>query len=336
MAQHEHPVAQLVRDIRHLDRLKETFVKGFVLEGNYKGRIHCQFNQLRSDEGGTVTGRFSSSQPNLQQIPIRGDDSKPIRTVFIAEQSQHWHKFDWNQIEFRLLVNDAFELDRRGLCECPGTQEVVEKFNTDPNTDYHQLVAEMIKRDRTMAKGVNFGLIYGEGIARLCHELGISREEGEELLRKYHECVPFMRPLMDHYKNRARNRREVRTLFGRRRNFNRWATRDDRIIVSDKRPPNSRLAFTYTALNARIQGSAADIMKTAMVKVWESGVCNVIGAPHLTVHDELDLSSPDTKAGREAVAEIRCIMEHAATLSLPLKVDAKSGPNWGACETIIP
>ena len=187
LAQHEHPIAQLINDVRRLDKLKETFVKGVVLEGNYKGRIHCQFNQLRSDEGGTVTGRFSSSQPNLQQIPIRGEDGKPIRTMFISEQSQRWHKLDYNQVEFRLLVNDAFELDRRGLCECPGAQEVVEKFNTDPNTDYHQLVAEMIERDRTIAKGVNFGLIYGEGIARLCHDLGISREEGEELLRKYHE-----------------------------------------------------------------------------------------------------------------------------------------------------
>ena len=332
LAQHEHPIAQLVNDVRRLDKLKETFVKGFVLEGNYKGRIHCQFNQLRSDEGGTVTGRFSSSQPNLQQIPIRGEDGKPIRTMFVPEQSQRWHKLDYNQVEFRLIVNDAFELDRRGLCECPGAQEVVEEFNTNPEADYHQIIADMTGLDRSAAKTVNFGLAYGEGTARLCHDLGLSREEGEELLRKYHEQAPFMRPLMDHYKDRARNTREVRTLFGRRRHFNRWATRDGKIIVSDRQPPNSRLAFTYTALNARIQGSAADIMKTAMVKIWESGVCDVIGAPHLTVHDELDLSSPDTQAGREAVAEIKHIMENVAALSLPLKVDAKSGPNWGACE----
>jgi DNA polymerase I len=126
--------------------------------------------------------------------------------------------------------------------------------------------------------------------------------------------------------------REVRTLFGRRRHFNRWETKDGKIIVSDKRPRNSRLAFTYTALNARIQGSAADIMKTAMVRIWESGVCYVVGAPHLTVHDELDLSSPGTKAGHEAIAEIKDIMEHAAKLNLPLKVDTGSGPSWGACE----
>jgi DNA polymerase I-like protein with 3'-5' exonuclease and polymerase domains len=332
LAQHEHPTAKLVHDIRRLDKLKETFVKGFVLEGNYKGRIHCQFNQLRSDEGGTVTGRFSSSQPNLQQIPIRGEEGKPIRTMFVPEQSQRWHKLDYNQVEFRLIINDAFELDRRGLCTCPGAQEVVEEFNTNPEADYHQIIADMTGLDRSAAKTVNFGLAYGEGTARLCHDLGLSREEGEELLRKYHEQAPFMRPLMDHYKDQARNTREVRTLFGRRRRFNRWATRDGRIIASDKQPPNCRLAFTYTALNARIQGSAADIMKTAMVKVWESGVCDVVGAPHITVHDELDLSSPDSEAGHEAVAEIKNIMEHAAVLSVPLKVDAKSGPNWGACE----
>ena len=151
-------------------------------------------------------------------------------------------------------------------------------------------------------------------------------------MQEYHERVPFMRPLMEHYKQRVRSRREVRTLFGRRRRFNRWATRDGKISMNDKRPPGARLAFTYTGLNARIQGSAADIMKAAMVKVWESGVCSVIGAPLLTVHDELDLSAPDAQAGREAVAEIKNIMEHAAKLSLPLKVDAQSGPSWGACE----
>jgi DNA polymerase I-like protein with 3'-5' exonuclease and polymerase domains len=332
LAQQKHPVAKLVADVRRLDKLKETFVKGFVLEGNHKGRIHCQFNQLRSDEGGTVTGRFSSSQPNLQQIPVRGDDSKPIRALFIPEQSQHWHKLDWNQVEFRLVVNDAFELQRRGLCQCPGVQAVVEKFNVDPSTDYHQLIADLIGRDRRTAKPVNFGVIYGAGAARLCQELGIPREEGEELLRRYHACVPFMRALMDHYKNRAWRTMEIRTLFGRRRHFNRWSDKDGTIIVSDKRPPSSKLAFTYTALNARIQGSAADIMKAAMVKVWDSGVCDIVGAPHLTVHDELDVSSPDSKAGYEAVAEIKDIMENIVALNLPLKVDAKSGINWGMCE----
>jgi DNA polymerase-1 len=303
-----------------------------VLEGNYKGRIHCQFNQLKSDENGTVTERFSSSQPNLQQIPVRGEDGKPIRKVFIPEQLQRWHKFDWNQIEFRLVVNDALELDRRGLCECPGAQEVVDEFTINPNVDFHQIVAEMTRRDRSTAKSVNFCIIYGGGPDRLCHELGISREECEELLREYHERVPFMRSLMNHYKCKAKHEKVVQTLYGRRRHFNRWRTQDDRIIFSDRRPPNAELAFTYTALNARIQGSAADIMKDAMVKIWESGVCDVIGVPHLTIHDELDLSSPDTKAGHEAVAEVKHIMEHTAQLNLPLKVDAQSGPNWGACE----
>jgi DNA polymerase-1 len=332
LASAEHPIAKLVLDIRHLDKLKETFVKGAVLEGNYKGRIHCQFNQLRSDEGGTVTGRFSSSQPNLQQIAVKGEDGKSVRKLFVPEQSQCWHKLDWNQIEYRLIVNDAYELDRRGLCRCPGANEVVEEFKNNPNADFHQIVADMTGLERGAAKAVNFGLAYGEGTARLCRDLGLSREEGEELLEKYHAHAPFMRPLMDHYKDRARLTREVRTLFGRCRRFNRWITRDGGVITSDRRPPGCRVAFTYTALNARIQGSAADIMKAAMVKVWESGVCDVIGAPHLTVHDELDLSSPDTKAGREAVAEIKRIMEQAAVLNLPLKVDASTGANWGACE----
>lgn len=141
--QHEHPVAKLILDIRRIDKLKETFVKGFVLEGNYKGRIHCQFNQLRSDEGGTVTGRFSSSLPNLQQIPTRSKDGKLVREVFLPEQDQYWHKLDWSQIEYRLIANDAFELDRRGLCDCPGAQEVIDEFCNDPDADFHQIVANI-------------------------------------------------------------------------------------------------------------------------------------------------------------------------------------------------
>jgi DNA polymerase I-like protein with 3'-5' exonuclease and polymerase domains len=248
LAQHEHPIAKLVLDVRRLDKLKETFIKGFVLEGSYKGRIHCQFNQLKSDENGTVTGRFSSSQPNLQQIPVRGEDGKLIRTVFIPDESQHWHKLDWSQIEFRLVVNDACELDRRGLCECPGAQAMVDEFNTNPNADFHQIVADMIQRDRDeVAKRINFGIIYGMGLDSLCHELDVAPVEGKELLREYHERVPFMRPLMEHYKNRAKDVKVVRTLYGRRR----------RLGGPDYKP--------HAALNARIQGSAADIMKAAMV-----------------------------------------------------------------------
>jgi Mesyanzhinovviridae DNA polymerase len=334
LALEAHPIAKLIRDVRHLDRLKETFVRGVVLEGNHKGRIHCQFNQLKSDENGTVTGRFSSSNPNLQQIPKRGEDGKLVRKVFIAEESQDWHKLDYSQVEFRLIVNDAFELDRRGLCQCPGVQAIVEEFNVNPKADYHQITADRTGFDRdSIAKAINFGLAFGEGTAALCRNLGVDLEKGEKIIREYHERMPFMRPLMKHYKRKARLTKEVRTLYGRRRHFNQWGTKDGSIIVGDARPPNSELAFTYTALNARIQGSAADIMKNAMVKVWESGACDVVGAPHLTVHDELDLSAPRTPAGCEAVAEIKHIMEHTAVLNLPLKVDAEAGPNWGTCFT---
>lgn len=333
LAQHKHPVAKMINDARHCDKLKETFIKGFVLEGNHKGRIHCQFNQLRSDEGGTVTGRFSSSTPNLQQIPIRGADGKLIRAVFIPEKSQLWHKLDYSQIEYRLIVNDAYELDKRGECVCRGAAEVVEEFKNNADADYHQIIADMTGLERSAAKTVNFGLAYGEGIVKLCRDLGLSRDDGEQLLKEYHKRAPFMRPLMNYYKDdKAKMQKEVRTLYNRRRHFNRWITDDGKIVTSDVRPPNSQLAFTYTGLNSRIQGSAADIMKDGMVKIWQSGTCAVVGAPHLTVHDELDFSSPNNKAGREAIGEIKHIMENVVKLNLPLKVDAKSGPNWGSCE----
>jgi DNA polymerase-1 len=206
-------------------------------------------------------------------------------------------------------------------------QEVVDEFNANSNTDFHQVVAEMARLERSAAKKVNFGIIYGVGPDSLCFQLGISREECDELLREYHNLV--VRPLMNHYKDKAKHEKTVRTLYGRRRHFDRRRSEEGRPGVDDRRLPNVK---PHAALNARIQGSAADIMKDAMVKVWESGVCDVIGAPHLTVHDELDLSSPDTKAGHEAVAEVKHIMEHTAKLSLPLKVDAQLGGSWGACE----
>ena len=126
---------------------------------------------------------------------------------------------------------------------------------------------------------------------------------------------------------------EIETLLGRIRRFNTWEIRrGDQVFYFRERRPGSRRAFTHAALNARIQGSAADIMKLSMVNIWESGICDVLGAPHLTVHDELCGSYRDNKAGREALRELKHIMENCVELLVPLKVDATTGPNWGSCE----
>ena len=323
---HQHPVADLIRRVRHLDKLREAFIKG-ILEKHVDGRIFTQFNQLRSDSNGTVSGRLSSSKPNLQQIPVRSVEGKLIRSIFIPEEGQRWFKNDWSQIEYRLIVNDAASL------KLPGAQAVVDKYNSDQNADFHQIVADMTGLDRYAAKTVNFGLAYGEGVAKLCASLGLSKENGETLLSEYHRRAPFIKQLANGCMSIAARTGQIETLLGRVRQFNMWEIRHgDKLLYFRERRPGSRRAFTHAALNARIQGSAADIMKLAMVKIWESGICDVLGAPHLTVHDELDGSYHDDKAGREALRELKHLMESCVKLMVPLRVDGGTGPNWGSCE----
>jgi DNA polymerase I-like protein with 3'-5' exonuclease and polymerase domains len=325
----DHPMAEKIVRARKVDKLVGTFLEGCILEGHYKGRVHCQFNQLKSEEGGAVSGRFSSSKPNLQFIPVRTDEGRMLRRMFLADEGEvYWHK-DYSQIEFRLLTEDAAAL------KLPGAQQIVEAYRTDPKTDFHEVIAQMAAIDRRRAKTINFGLAYGEGVAKLARQLGLSRDEAEAFIRGYHRKVPFMRPLMDYFTAQASKTGEIRTLMYRRRRFDLWESKrraTGEVFYTPHRIPGSKRAFTYRALNARTQGGAADVMKKAMVDVWESGVCDVLGVPQLTVHDELDGSFKDTKAGREALAELHHIMEHTVELSVPLKVDGSLGPNWGDCE----
>ena len=205
---HQHPVTDLIRRVRHLDKLRETFIKG-ILEKHVDGRIFTQFNQLRSDSNGTVSGRLSSSRPNLQQIPVRSVEGKLIRSIFIPEEGQRWFKNDWSQIEYRLIVNDAASL------KLPGAQAVVDKYNSDQNADFHQIVADMTGLDRYAAKTVNFGLAYGEGVAKLCASLGLSKENSETLLSEYHRRAPFIKHLANGWMSIVARTGQIETLLGR-------------------------------------------------------------------------------------------------------------------------
>jgi DNA polymerase-1 len=324
----EHPLAQQIQRARWLDKMRGTFLQGAVLNGNHCSRIHTTFNQLRSDEGGTVTGRFSSSLPNLQHIPSRTAESKVIRRVFVPEPNSHWLKFDWSQVEYRLIVHDA------ACAEYPGADEVVHRYRNDPSTDFHAVIADLTGLDRYSAKTINFGLAYGEGSKTLARQLRKSLAEAEVLLRHYHTSAPFIRPLSQYLSAIAGRKGVVETLLGRKRRFNKWSKRlqDGTLLVRPEYFKGSQRAFLHAALNARIQGSAADIMKLAMVKVAESGAIDVLGVPHLTVHDELDFSLPKTASGLEAAREVRHIMETCVDLRVPLRVDVGLGPSWGQAE----
>jgi DNA polymerase I-like protein with 3'-5' exonuclease and polymerase domains len=313
----------LVTAARSAEKFKGTFVEGYILNGNVKGRIHANFNSLRSDSGGTVSGRFSSSHPNLQNIPSHGEMGKLIRSIFVPDPGTKWWALDWSQVEYRIIVHYA------ALMKFPGAQDAADAYINDPGTDFHEMVGEMAGISRGDAKALNFGLAYGQGLPLLCYNLGVSETEGQRIIGRYHENAPFVKKLSDAAALRATSTGFVTTIMGRRRRFMQWEKRGQLLdYVGNERQPGARRAFTHKSLNAVIQGSAADIMKKAMIDCWDAGVFDVLDVPYLTVHDELDGSMPETKEGREAFEEVRHIMETSTKLLVPLKADGSVGNDW--------
>ena len=286
---------------------------------------------VAEDESYLACGIFNhnSSLPNLQQVPVRTDEGKALRRLFQPDEGQSLYKDDFSQIEYRLIAHDACHLN------LPGGRKVVDEFCNNPNADFHQIVAEMTGLKREYAKTVNFGLAYGEGVKKLSKDLGLSEEDGAAIIAEYHRRAPFMRPLAQGLTNQAKINGVVSTLMNRKRRFNLWIRENkldpDNPIIKRWMFPGSRRAFTHKALNARTQGSAADIMKKAMVDVWESGVCDTV-MPQLTVHDELVGSFVPGKKSKEALREIKYLMENCIKLLLPLRVDAQTGKSWGECK----
>jgi len=315
---HSHPIVKLIARAREISKAHTTFIDT-IIKHEHKGRIHAEINQLRSDQGGTVTGRFSYSNPNLQQIPARNKELGPaIRSLFIPEQNCKWGVFDYSQQEPRLVVHYA------SLQNLYGVGDVLESYK-DSNVDFHQIVAEMADIPRSQAKTINLGLFYGMGKNKLQAELGINKEKSDNLFRQYHSRVPFVKQLMDNVMQRAQMRGQIRTLLGRLCRFHLWEPNQFGIhkalpheAALQEHGPGIKRAYTYKALNRLIQGSAADMTKKAMVELHKEGI-----VPHIQVHDELDVSVD----GNEN--KIKEIMESAVELEVPNKVDYESGPNWG-------
>ena len=318
---HPHPVVQKIAQARETNKAHTTFIDT-ILKHSHKGRIHAEINQLRGDNGGTVTGRFSYSNPNLQQIPARNKELGPmIRSLFIPEKGHTWGVFDYSQQEPRLVVHYA------ALQNLYGVDDVLDSYNNDPNTDFHTIVADMANIPRSQAKTINLGLFYGMGKNKLQAELGVDKETSDGLFKQYHDRVPFVKQLMDNVMQRAQQRGQIRTLLGRLCRFHLWEpnmfgmhkamTHDDALL---EHGPGIRRAYTYKALNKLIQGSAADMTKKAMIELYKEGII-----PHIQVHDELDISIESP----EHASKIKEIMEHAVELQVPNKVDYESGPNWG-------
>lgn len=329
LERHDDPFVTMIRDARKLDKLINTFLDGVILSKQINGRIYCQFNQLKSDDSGTITGRFSASNPNLQFIPSRDEILGPlVRGCFIPEEGEDWVKDDESQIEYRLITHfgqgESAELAR-------------EQYRTNPHTDYHTMVADMCVIPRRPAKTINFGLAYGMGVDKLALSLGVSREEADRLMAQYNEKAPFVKDLMEKTMDTAAHRGYMKTVLGRRLHFDLWEDRyGGKTITTDEYSEldkvtqrKYRRTKLHKALNKLIQGSAADVLKSAMVDIWESGVCKVINPPLLTVHDELDWSLPRTLQAKQAHDEVVHIMETTLQFKVPLICETESGPDWG-------
>ena len=318
----QHPIAAKILRLREVDKADSTFIESILRHEN-KGRIHCEFHPLRTDDGGTLTGRFSSSNPNLQQIPARDPEIKSlIRGLFIPEEGQRWGSFDYSSQEPRLLVHYCASVKDQH----PFVDELVKQYHED-DADFHQMVADMAGIDRKQAKTVNLGIMYGMGKAKLANTLDITVEEATDLLDNYHKKVPFVKGLADFVSSRASKYGQIRTILGRKCRFDMWEPRSFGYNKPMKKEdaekeygPGIRRAFTYKALNRLIQGSAADQTKKAMVDCYEEGF-----VPMLTVHDELCFGIES----EEQASRIKEIMETGLELKVPSKVDQELGDNWG-------
>lgn len=322
----EHPVAKALVTLREMDKADHTFIDS-ILRFSHKGRIHCEMHQLRSDEGGTVTGRFASSSPNLQQMPARDPFIKSlIRGLFLPEEGCRWGSFDYSSQEPRLLVHFASSLPD-GLRD-PMVDTIVEAYQAG-DADLHQMVADMAGISRKAAKTINLGIMYGMGVAKLGNQLGLSQEQAKRLMSEYEEKVPFVKKIATIATNRAAKEGRIRTILGRLCRFDLWEpstfgyNKPMRYEEAQREYGGMgqlRRAFTYKALNRVIQGSAADQNKLAMAECFEEGL-----VPLLTVHDELCFNvETDTQAAR-----ISEIMENGLKLKVPSKVDQELGQNWG-------
>ena len=353
ISKHEHPIVRMIAEARKINKVSTTFIDT-ILKHEHNGRIHADINQIRSDDGGTVTGRFSYANPNLQQIPARDPETGPlIRSLFIPEENCKWGTFDYSQQEPRLVTHYGIRF------EYESARTIADAYIQNPNTDFHQLVANLANIDRKDAKTINLGLFYGMGKAKLQNELGVTKQKADELFNQYHGSVPFIKQLTNGVMAAAQNKGRIKTILGRRCRFPKyepilrgsdWGTfvpaedhetmlelkemgphllDDNGEVIKDKdgNPKKNywynngyRRAFTYKALNKLIQGSAADMTKKAMVDLYKEGLL-----AHIQIHDELDFSvESDAQADK-----IKQIMEHAVELKVPNKVDYESGPNWG-------
>jgi DNA polymerase I-like protein with 3'-5' exonuclease and polymerase domains len=320
LSSNPHELAQTLSSARELNKLHSNFIDN-IIKFEVKGRIHADINQIKSDDGGTVTGRFSMRNPNLQQIPARHPElGAMIRSIFIPEKDCKWGVFDYSQQEPRILVHYAM------LQKLEGVDEIANSYKSG-EADFHDMVAKMAGIERSQAKTINLGLMYGMGKNKLKSELGLMDHAAEKLIKQYNSKVPFVKQLTDMVSRKAEQYGRIRTLKGRICRFDKWVPYE--FVVASPLPleeakrkygDHLKRFGAYKALNRLIQGSAADMTKMALIALHENKII-----PHIQIHDEVDISI-ESHEQRNKVIEI---MQNAVELKVPNKVDYEFGDNWG-------
>ena len=306
----DHPVVDWVLEYRELSKLKNTYVDALPLQVNPStGRVHTSYNQA-----GSVTGRIASSDPNLQNIPIRTELGRRVRRAFIAEPGNTLLSVDYSQVELRIVAH--MSNDETMLAAFRAGHDI---HAATAAAIYEVPIDQVSKEQRDRAKGVNFGLIYGMSSFGLSRYMDITLAEAENFVNAYFEQFPGVKKYLDGMKAQAAEKGYVETLLGRRRYFLGLKTQTNR---------NIRNREEREAINAPIQGTAADIMKIAMLRV--PGAVKQAGLSAkmlLQVHDELVLECPIEELKPTAKLVSR-VMQAAYPLKIPLQTDARSGPNW--------
>ena len=316
-------ISKLIVSAREINKFHNTFLNS-IMKYEYKGRIHAEINQLRSDNGGTVSGRLSMSSPNLQQLPARNKEFGPlIRGLFLPEEGYKWGSFDYSQQEPRLVVHYASSIGEG----YEGSQELVEAY-ANADADFHQTVADLVGIDRKQAKTIGLGLMYGMGKNKLANMLGLGFDEASALIGKFNRRAPFVKMLSDRCMKKANEEGVIRTKLGRKCRFDMWEPRDFGIHTPETfenasakyGTNNIKRAFTYKALNRLIQGSAADQTKQAIVACVDLGYL-----PLLQIHDELCFNVQE-----DDVKKIVRAMEDCVKLNVPSVVDVAIGDDFGS------
>lgn len=347
----QHPISDAILNGRKSSNIRSTFIENSLLNLQQRGRVFPNFNQLRkdSDDGaagvigkamkttskGTVSGRYSSSSPNFQQMPSPERDYETgmtIRELFLPEEGQLWHGLDYSSQEPRGIVHFA------ELTNCPGASRMADRFRDDPDTDIHLENAKLIiakrgvsfyggepKKARKPTKTIGLGIAYGMGGGKLCVQLDLpyteahfykgdirfdylkAGPEGQEIMDAFDEAAPYIRALANKCQNAVRRKGYIVTPIGRRFRF--------------PKGDDGRYMFLNKALNRLIQGTSADMTKLAMRELWREGIL-----PLGTVHDEIDFSESDP----ERIKRAKHIMENALPMTIPIRVDVGTGPNWGS------